>query len=359
MRQRFESMLNMCPKRAGKLLIVVCFCITLLIGSVFATSETIPVISATQTLSPTTGMLYPAGRDDTYRPVLIEISNSKGARPPLAISLADIVYEYIFWGPGNTRYLALYNDYHPEMVGAIRSSRSSSISLRNSWDCPIVYWGEENNLPEISVSRAMATNGIPQSMQFDGTDTNLNSIFSRTTMRESPHNTVANLQVVVEENWPTDAAGTQYEPALPTLHFSSKPTQSGAPVTEISIPYDEQDSVVRYIYDVAERHYKRWQNGSPQFDGLTGQRIIADNVVVLYAELAFYDNNISQPLWNFTGEGKLDVFISGRHIHGTWLRAEETSTFEYFEENGNSLLLKPGKTFIQIVPLGMKIELSD
>lgn len=358
MKRRFISMLNVRPRRAGGLAIAACLCLTFFTGSVFATEGTAPVASTAQAVSPTTGMRYPTGRDDAYRPILAEFSNIEEARPQIALSLADIVYEYIYWGPGYTRYLALYNDYHPEMVGPIRSTKTSGMSLRNSWDCPIVYIGGEDSDAVTSVYRFIETHEIPGSMLFDGSRESgvLDDIFSRITTREMPNNAVVSLQKLVSDHWPMDADGTPYEPALPALRFADTPSKGDAAATEVIIPYDERDYLVRYTYDATDGQYKRWYNGEPQLDGLTGQRITADNVIVLHAELTYPTGAESQPLWGLTGTGKLDAFIGGTHISGTWQRSEEADAFEYFDANGSPLLLTPGKTFIQIVPLEMQIH---
>jgi len=361
MKRRFSSILNVRRRRAGGLLIAACLCLTFLVGSVFAADGMPAVIDAVQTISPTTGLPYPEGRGDAYRPVLVEISNSEGARPFLAMSLADIVYEYTWWGPGYTRYLALYNDYHPEMVGSVSQIRNNTISLRNSWDCPIVYNGTDTAPSELGVDRARVAHGTPLGMfyeLFNPRPRARSKISSRVDTRYSPYNAAVNLQLLVEEYWPM-VAGVLYEPALPTLHFSGMPAQSGVLAAEIIIPYNEQDRLARYTFNETDGHYKRWYNGVPQFDGLTDTRIVADNVIVLYAELAFYDGKVSQPVWNFVGEGRLDVFIDGQYIPGTWQRSGEASAFAYLDEGGSPLLLKPGKTFVQIVPLDMQIEYSD
>lgn len=358
MKRRFASMLNTQPKRAGGLAIVLCLCLTVCTGSVFAIEGAPPSGSNAQGVSPTTGMPYPTGRDDAYRPVLIEISNSAEARPQLALSQADIVYEYIFWGPAHTRYLALYNDYHPEVAGAIRSTRVSSQSLRTGWDCPIIFIGEPAGDATTGADQATASPDIPQAMLFDGVHTTeyTQGIFSYLTAREVPHNAVADLQLLIREHWPVDADNAPHEPALPSLRFSDMPSQGGTPAAEVIIPYDRQDYLARYTYNAIDGHYERWYNGVPQLDGLTGQRITADNVIVLYAALAYNQGSMARPLWTLTGEGTLDVFIRGERIAGTWQRTDDASTFAYFQEDGSPLLLAPGKTFVQIVPLKMRIH---
>lgn len=364
MKRRFRSMLNLRPRRTGGLIVILCLCLTLFTGSVFATERAAPAAEPAQAVSPTTGMRYPPGRDDAYRPVLIEISNSEEARPQLSMSLADVVYEYIVWGPGHTRYLALYNDYHPEMVGAVRSAQTIAMSLRDAWDCPIVFMGGNISDAETSVYRFIDTHSIPSALLFDGAYSadHPGDIFSRLTSRVSPHNVVANLQLLAQAQWPANADGTPHAPALPTLRFANVPSQGDAAATEIIIPYDDQPYsqayLPRYTYDAEAEYYERWYDGAPQLDGLTGQRIVASNVIVLYAELIYENDFMAQPLWTMTGEGKLDVFIGGRHIAGAWRRPDDASEFTYLDADGNPLLLTPGKTFIQVVPQEMEIHYS-
>lgn len=356
MKRRFASMLNMRPRRAGVLLIVVCLGLTMVTGSVFAGENSAPAGIA-QAISPTTGMLYPQGRDDAYRPVLVEISNSEEARPHHAMSLADIVYEYIYWGPEHTRYLALYNDYHPEMVGAIRSGKSSSMLLRDSWDCPIVFQGGRSADDPSGVYSYIDTQKIPAMMIFDGAypEAHSEGVFSRITTREEPHNVMADVRTIAGERWPVDAAGEPYAPMLPPLRFADAPARGDAAAREIIVPYDEMEYLARYTYNATAGYYERWYSGEPQLDGLTGQRIIADNVIVLYAELSYYNDSRAQPVWQLSGEGRLDVFMEGTHISGSWRRGATDAAMEYLDAQGNALLLTPGKTFVQIVPQEMNI----
>ena len=227
MKRRFTSMLTVRPRCAGAYVVLLCLCLTLFTGSIFALGAQSHDAQGAQRISPTTGMQYLKGRDDAYRPVLVEISNTEESRPQLAMSMADIVYEYVFWGPGHTRYLALFNDYHPEMVGAIRSSKILGMELRNVWDCPIVFMGGDNTGTVTNTYAFLEAHKIPKSMLFDGTDpiTASEDLFSHVTAREAPNNAVINLKKLTQAYWPKGTDGTLHEPALPTLRFDSKPSQ--------------------------------------------------------------------------------------------------------------------------------------
>ncbi|HIT69578.1 MAG TPA: DUF3048 domain-containing protein, partial [Candidatus Aphodomonas merdavium] len=80
--------------------------------------------------SPTTGLDW----EGEYRPVVVQISNSAEARPHWNMSAADIVYESLLWGPGHTRYTLVFNDNHPDYVGAVRSARINHCQIRQEWD---------------------------------------------------------------------------------------------------------------------------------------------------------------------------------------------------------------------------------
>lgn len=377
MKRRFDSMLNVHKRHTGSFIVLLCFAVTLCTGSVFALGAGSQGNGAGG-VSPTTGMQYPAGRDDAYRPILVEISNTYESRPQLGMSMADIVYEYIFWGPGHTRYLALFNDYHPEMVASVRSSKIIGMALRNGWDCPIVFIGGDNSGTSTNIYQFNATHEVPDFMIFDGSvydagemepdddgagaegasvvalDERIQQVFSRITTREVPHNAAVNLKLLAQQHWPEGADSMPYESNRVGLRFGN-PSHEDRGASEVIIPYDENEYLARFVFDASEGYYKRWYNGEPHVDGLTGQQFIASNVIVLYADITYPENIMSQPLWHIAGDGKIDAFINGQHMAGTWKKADDESALAFFYEDGEPLTFMPGKTFVQIVPLDMQI----
>ena len=313
-----------------------------------------PAAGSAASLSPTTGL----SSDEPYRPVLVQISNTKEARPQIGLSSADIVYEAVFWGPAHTRYLALFNDVHPETVGAIRSSRVFFHELREMWDCPFVFWGRQYIVESRNRANPPEELLVPEAFLFDGTKTQLPDILGRITDREPPHNAIVQLKSLVENHWPTDADGQPYEPRLPEMQFGEDFSKGGETALSMDITYEAKDYAARYVFDEASGHYVRWYNGTPQTDA-GGAQITANNVLVQYVWTSYHNNSYSLPIVKTTGSGPLDVFIGGTHIRGTWVRDEMDDFARYLDGNGNAITFMPGKTFVQMVPMEMPISYTD
>ena len=299
--------------------------------------------------SPTTGLDW----SGEYRPFLVQIDNTSGARPHLNLSEADIVYESINWGPAHTRYTAVYNDNHPSLVGSVRSARWHHCELREEWDCPIVFWGGQQTTGT-SIYDFFKVNNVANKFLIDGTRNPgrvpYDRALSRISKRVSPHNAVVDLAYLAENVWPTNDDGTDYVPRNHAFKFSTTPTRGQDSAQEIYICYDAKEYFPHYTFNSASREYERWYNGVEQYDGESGKRIVAHNVIVQYCKLEYFSGSAQRPMITTTKGGLIDAFIDGQHIRGTWVRNTLSDRTIFLDMNGNELTLLPGKTFIQIVP---------
>lgn len=315
--------------------------------------------SAETAISPTTGI----ATDKPYRPLLVQVSNARDARPPWGLSKADIVYEAVIWKPNHTRYLALFNDQHPDKVGSIRGSRVFWCELREAWDCPIVIAGGQaeagTSIFDFFDERRVPPEFIIDSIVRPGVGSGW---FSRDEKRVSPHNGVFNLSKIVENAWP-QKDGKPYEPRLPGLVFDSVPTRGDEPATVVTVSYDQlgkdpeqvgDSYIAGYAYNSESRLYERSYNNRLQTD-FEGESIVAANVIVQEIPLSFFEDIAARPVMDTTGEGKIDAFIDGTHISGVWKRESLDDQTRFLDANGETLKLLPGKTFIQIVPIGFAV----
>ncbi len=79
------------------------------------------------------------------------------------------------------------------------------------------------------------------------------------------------------------------------------------------------------------------------------------NIIVLYMELSFFGGQRELPIIRTTGDGPVDIFTGGTHRRGTWYRENMEDWMRFVSDMGGDMPLKPGKTFIQIVPMDMEI----
>ena len=313
-------------------------------------------------ISPTTGL----PSDAPYRPIAVQISNSEEARPHLNLSLADVVYESIVWGPYHTRYTAIFNDHHPDLVGSVRSARIHHVDIRQEWDCPIVFWGGQET-PGTSIYDLFNTYGVGKEFLYNGNGThasfpsNLDTYLYRITTRVSPHNAVANLALLEADAWPTDEDGNPYVPKNHAFKFSDTPSQGADTAIAIDIKYDDtgRDYNPSYRFNASERVYERSYCGEAQYDGITGERIVASNVIVQFVQTAYYNGIASRPVITIIGGGVMDAFIDGQHIRGTWSRKTPNDRTVFLDMNGEEISLLPGKTFIQMIPASMSFEYTN
>lgn len=305
--------------------------------------------------SPTTGLDW----EGEYRPVAVQVSNSAEARPHWNMSAADIVYESLLWGPGHTRYTLIFNDEHPDFVGAVRSARLHHCQIRQEWDCPFVFYGGQDT-SGTSIYDFFKDNSVGTEFRFDGVKGGVGSkVLSRSNERVSPHNAVVDLKALVEENWPADEDGNPYKPTSHAFKFSEDNYTKGYD-TAISMDFSYADDYEpSYVYNVDEGVYERYYNGEQQYDGYTEEPIVASNVIVQFCETYFYNGSASRPVVEMTGSGVCDVFVGGGHIRGTWSRKALGDRTIFMDMNGEEITLKPGKTFIQVIASSDVFEYTE
>ncbi len=356
--------------RKSTAFITMALALMLLCGAALA-QETAP-------LSPTTGL----AATGAYRPVIVEIDNDVDARPHLNMSEADIVYECIFWGPGYTRYTLVFNDSHPDYVGSVRSSRMYVCVLRQEWDAPFVFWGGQTSKGPCNIIDYFTEHGVTEDFLFSA-----NRLYNETQMmqvtrpvgvhfrmgdrprtgangvaivRNGARDAAANIKLVAEQYWPQNEDGTSYEPRGHAYLFSDTPTRGDGTAVAIDIQYDNKGVYApSYTFSPEDRVYERWYRGREQFDGMTGKRIAASNVIVQYVNISYSENIASRPMVGLIGAGPIDAFIDGRHIRGTWTREGDNSRTIFADESGEELTLLPGKTFIQILPMEHTFTYTD
>lgn len=311
------------------------------------------IAEETSAISPTTGLVT----DRPYRPMMVQISNSAEARPSLNLAEADVVYEYIYWGPCHTRYTAIFNDVHPESVGYLRGSRVFTCELRDMWDSPLATHGGQDTVGTSITAYWKKHKLDTDAFVSDGTRGGKG--FYRDQERISPHNLCFKLAKWVEESWPEDAkTGAAHEPRSPGLVFSDTPSAGDVPVTEIAFQYSHPLEITfgyepSYTYVPEANHYLRAYAGWAQTDA-AGEPYAVSNLLVLGHALDFAENTAARPVIPLMGaEGPLTAFIDGTMIQGRWTQDGEDSPMVFLDAEGAPLVLRPGKTFIQMVPEDM------
>lgn len=278
-----------------------------------------------------------ASQSDQTAPVTaIMIENSPDARPQSGLKQAQVVYEAIAEG-GITRFLALYQQAKPQMIGPVRSLRMYYLDWATPYQPSIVHVG--GSLFSLQEVR----NG-----QYRNIDIEYHAGASwRATDRYAPHNvytTFARLDALNSQLGYTNSTFTSF----PRTDGKPAATQDAKSITvNISGPWYNS----HYDYDPATNTYARSQNGAPHLDREDGQ-ISPSVVVVLKVNMSLIMEDGWRENITTTGSGQAYVFQNGTVQNATWSKAGRTSPLTLTDQNGQPISLVRGQTWIAAVPNG-------
>ena len=156
------------------------------------------------------------------------------------------------------------------------------------------------------------------------------------------------------------ARGWTSRPRYRGWMWSEKPSANAKATKTIEIPYGSEYSDVRYAFDSKSGDYKRWVLDEPHIDALTNEQLATPNVAVLYAnhvptlivEDVLGSKSTEIQLW---GQGRMQLFRDGTLQEGIWIRPKREDPLLFLDQDYKPLALKPGKVWIEIVPLDMKV----
>lgn len=293
----------------------------------------------------------PANEDFQFnlRPIAVKVDNAPPARPQSGLSQACIVYEYLAEG-GITRLIALYHrEAADTVIGPVRSTRMVDIDLIPQYQAIFGFVGSSPR-----VARALARSGIHDLDEFKN-----RGAYYRTSSREAPYSTYTSIhrlqQAAVARDWDKPVY-------VESNVFSPNPPPAALTAAAIAIPYPH--SSVEYRYDSERGSYLRFLAREPHIDANEGRQIEVTNVVVQYVRqwaTDFVEDAGGAPSLQIEviGEGKAEVFRDGVAISGRWVQRSPSQRTQYLDEMGKPIPLKPGSTWISLVPTDMEVKNLD
>lgn len=280
----------------------------------------------------------------TRRPVTaIMIENSPEARPQSGLKEAGVVFEAVAEG-GITRFIALYQEAQPALVGPVRSLRPYYVEWAAGFDPAVVHVG--GSARALDMIRGGGY-GADLDQFFDHSETT----FWRASDRWAPHNVYTSFEKLNALEQSKDKAASNFTPW---------PRQDGAAVeipdaTHINMPVSTGAFAVSYNYDVETNSYNRYQGGQPHMDREQGQIAptvaIAIMVPMTYAMEDGYREQITT-----VGNGECFVFQNGTATQGTWRKVDAKSQIEFLDGENQPIELGRGQTWITAVPLGKEVS---
>lgn len=284
------------------------------------------------------------------RPIAVMIDNETNkVLPQGGIGIAQIVYE-ILVEYGDTRYMALFYDNLPELIGPVRSSRHYFLDYSEEYDAIYTHIGWSDY--------AYRDLDLYQIDNIDGVSGEAGGVFwDLTRDRSNYHDSYTSPERI---NKFIDKAQYTRETKQPlpfTYNKADTDLPEGQSAKEIFIKYSTSNNCGFY-YDSAEKNYKRTRMGEYQIDRNTEDTIRTKNIIILHVET----KNIPQDKYGrkdviTAGSGKGYYVTNGLVQEITWEKSSRTAQTIYRNGKGEKIVLNPGQTWIQIVPLDATVRI--
>ncbi|MCL5995872.1 MAG: DUF3048 domain-containing protein [Chloroflexi bacterium] len=322
---------------------------------------------AADVTNPFTGLSIDAAAANR-RPLLVKVANTSNVRPQDGLADADIVLEHYSEG-GITRFTALFLTHSPEKVGSVRSCRLIDLELPVIFGAGVVCSGTSAGVRQrLFKSKSWeGSKGSVKNTVWMVSDLGRFECLKqagctlpmfRTPDRRAPHNLFANTLNAWNE---LQARGLNQPTSFNSWSFGGGVPETATATQAITIPYTS--GAVRWAFDASAGKWTRFVSSRPHTDKATGAPLMAANILVVYAnhvatniiEDSGGSRSIEIQLWE---QGRLQVFRDGRMIEGTWKRAANGGGLELVDAGGAAIVLKPGNSWLELVPLKLAVKTS-
>ena len=296
------------------------------------------------------------------RPVAVMINNHPNSYPQYNISQADVLFEVVV-EHDLTRFLAIFADYEnvPYLV-SVRSYRYYFPAISNGFDAFYIHWGEDTTQMDYYYSLNLdAYDGLNNTYLFGrdqdrldaGYDLEHTSCFygyllpdqiasdgKRTTLKDE----------YLGEAFNFVPYGTVRVPEEMTVNFAN-------------IEYGQQST--QFTYNESTGLYEKFANDSPQIDGISGEQLTFENVLILYTDITDREDEPEVNRKNLDVFGGLDkdyavgYYLTEGHAEQIrWAKADESSRLKFYDMDGNEITINRGKSYITYT-YADSAELSD
>jgi len=305
--------------------------------------ETIP---EGMVMSDLTGEFIPE-EISNQRPIAVMIDNDARALPHYGLTEGDIVYEMVNSTANNniTRLMVLVKDWDAvERIGNVRSARATNCMLAMEWNAILCHDGGPFYIDEYVA--------LPSLDHLNGGFARIENGKDR---EFTEYITTGEVATRLENNNIEVDYNNYYEGTHFT--FANNIDLAGSEAaTEVKLPFPNNRSKLDYNEEDQLYYYSEY--GDPHVDPANDNaQLCFKNVIIQEADMHTHMVNETQKdangymyyqLENASGKGY--YLVNGEMTEITWEKDGLTSPTQYFDANGNALVLNVGKTYIAIVP---------
>jgi hypothetical protein len=264
----------------------------------------------------------------------VMIDNSPESRPQSGLKDSGVVFEAIAEG-GITRFLVIYQQEKPQMVGPVRSVRLYDLDWLIPFNASLAHVGGS------AAALVEVRNGNYRDLdEFFNT-----SSYWRTADRYAPHNMYTNFEKLDTLN-----AKNGYT----SSYFKGFSRSDGKPVdkpdaTDINITISSFLYNSSYAYDINTNNYRRFQGGQPHLDRENGQITPSVVIAMKVDEVTVLEDGYRQSIAT-VGSGEATIFQNGTAIKAIWIKSSINDQITFTDANRVIIPLVRGQTWITAVP---------
>jgi len=302
-------------------------------------------------VNPLTGLIVTDPTRLDRRPLAVKIQIfPRSDRPPMNLSLADIVYDY-YQNNGMTRFHAIFYGNDAQQVGPIRSARLLDISLIRMYKSIFAFAGADkrvlNKLYGTEFYDRLVVEGSANCPPMCRLDQNAENFLVADTLEMG--------KFIVGKGVDNSRQN------LDGMTFKTEAPANGQPAVKIFNRYSIS-AYSRWDYDSASGRYLRFQDTQEDYGGageaygplndkITGIQISAANVVVILvphrfvvksggSEIVAIDLEVSGPAY---------AYRDGNVYQVNWNHQNADSVLTLTFPDGSAYPFKPGNTWFEVV----------
>jgi len=287
--------------------------------------------------APLTGLPDASGGSRTRSALSVKVENTDAARPQAGIEQADVLYEEVVEG-GITRFVAMFNSEVPPVIGPVRSVRQEDPDI--VWPVGGIFaysGGAPVNVDAINAAPVKAV------------DENNGDVLVRNESSQPSRDAPHNLYGLGPELFAL-GGDPKPPPALFGYVANGSPPVTGQGVLNFHVGFDPGYDPT-WTWDGATGTWVRAIGGTPQT--VTGSGHISPaNVVVQFTQYT------AEGEAQTVGEGDVWVFTDGVMRTGRWVRPDRAQPAKYVDAAGNPILLRPGRTWVELLPIGAAVDVT-
>ena len=277
--------------------------------------------------------------------LLVMVDNYIKARPQSGLDKADLVYEMMAEG-GITRFMALFYRQSATKIGPVRSARYYFVQLAKGYDSPLAHAGGSQEALQMIFDIKMKDMDEIY---------NAGGYFWRDKTRSMPHNLYASTEQLLK-----GAKAKGYKLVVPPA-FGIAPKEAEGTLQDKDILIDYSTKTYNYTvtWHYSGQMYERDINGKPHLME-DGTPIKADNVLVMVAptkDIIKKGELLSEI--NIIGKGEARYYVNGKMTKGTWAKSSVSGKMQFLDNKGDVVKLKPGKTWVQVIPKWESISIKQ